>query len=162
MPGPRTSIRSQASRLQSITDQLRSIGISILDRRFHSEYYALPTAKCTTSASSTRFCRSLGILRHGPRLRGFRVPFRLHAQLGLLRRPHQIPHFASVPLFPSGGQDYRRSIRSHRHSDLVILTALDSAKAYPDRLNPSLPLFQSDSTAQSRASWPYPCVAHQK
>ena len=57
------------------------------------------------------------VLRHGPRLRGFRAPLRLHAQRGLLRRAHQIQRPAPAPLLASGGQDHRRSLRSHRHPD---------------------------------------------
>jgi hypothetical protein len=72
---------------------------------------ALLPAKCTMLTFSTRFCRRLGILNHGPRQRGFRTPLRIRAQCGVLRRPHKIQHSAPTPLLTSSGQDHWRSIR---------------------------------------------------
>jgi hypothetical protein len=57
------------------------------------------------------------VLRHGPRLRGFRAPLLVYAQRRFLRRAHQIQRAAPATLLAPGGQDQRRAIRSHRHSD---------------------------------------------
>jgi hypothetical protein len=47
----------------------------------------------------------------------FQRLFRVHALLGILRRTHQRECLAAAALLPSSGQDHRRAIRSHRHSD---------------------------------------------
>jgi len=43
--------------------------------------------------------------------------YRFNAQFGLLRGAHQIQRLDPAPLLASGGQDYGRYLRSHRHSD---------------------------------------------
>ena len=79
---------------------------------------ALPTAKCMTSTSSTRSLPEAGafyVMDRGyvdfERL----YVFTLSAAFFVVRTKSNV--CAPAPLLASGGQDHRRSIRSHRHSD---------------------------------------------
>src|SRR5713226_3423127 len=78
---------------------------------------ALPAAKCTTSISSTRFCRRPGRSTSWIAAMWLRAPVYLHAQRGLLWRAHQLQRLAPASLLPCSRQDHRSSIRSHCHLD---------------------------------------------
>src|SRR5450759_3967806 len=69
------------------------------------------------------------VLRDGPRLHRLRAPLLVHSFLGLLRGPHQRERSSAAPLLPFGRQVCRLAVRSQ-----VVLTAIESAKAYPDAL----------------------------
>ena len=70
------------------------------------------------------------VLRHGSRLRGFRAPLRLHAQLRPSSSCAPNPMSCSQRRY-SHPVDKTTGVRSDH---TVILTAIDSVKAYPDPL----------------------------
>src|SRR5664279_2840439 len=79
------------------------------------QHYQRHSTRCQHSRRDPAGGR--GVLRHGPRVRRFRTPVRLHAQRSLLRRTHEIQHSAPAAVLTLSGQNHRRSIRSHRNPD---------------------------------------------
>jgi len=90
---------------------------------------ALQTAKCMTSRSRRDLAGGRGVLRHGPRLRRFERLYRftLGSAFFVVRTKSNVllQRRYSHPV------DKTTGVRSDH---TVILTAIDSAKAYPDAL----------------------------
>ena len=73
--------------------------------------------------------RNRRVLCHGSRLHRFRSSLLLHTLLGIFGPVYQRECLTATSLFPSGGPQHRRALRSHRYLDRY-----ESVKVYPDAL----------------------------